>query len=72
MARLLPIGARIYSVEMDERNAAVAEKIIRLSGFDEDMVRRVLSLIHQRPLLHIRWFVEELASHNAAFYFHVN
>ncbi len=38
IARSLPIGARIYSVEMDERNAQVAEKIIRLAGFDEDMV----------------------------------
>ncbi|KAA0701638.1 Transmembrane O-methyltransferase -like protein [Triplophysa tibetana] len=38
MARSLPIGARIYSVEMDERNAAVAEKVIRLAGFDDDMV----------------------------------
>ncbi|NP_001411114.1 transmembrane O-methyltransferase homolog [Danio rerio] len=44
MARSLPIGARIYSVEMDQRNAQVAEKIIRLAGFDDDMVELI-----QRP-----------------------
>lgn len=39
IARSLPLGARLYSVEMDERNAHVAEKIIRLAGFDDDIVR---------------------------------
>lgn len=39
IARSLPLGARLYSVEMDERNARVAEKIIRLAGFDDDTVR---------------------------------
>ncbi|KAG5837107.1 transmembrane O-methyltransferase homolog [Anguilla rostrata] len=42
IARLLPIGARIYSVEMDERNAVVAEKIIRLAGFDDDTVELIV------------------------------
>ncbi|XP_073721857.1 transmembrane O-methyltransferase homolog [Misgurnus anguillicaudatus] len=42
MARHLPIGARIYSVEMDEQNAAIAEKVIRLAGFDEDMVELIV------------------------------
>ncbi|XP_067841707.1 transmembrane O-methyltransferase homolog [Heptranchias perlo] len=36
MAQTLPLNARLYTVEMDERNAAVAEKIIRLAGFDEE------------------------------------
>lgn len=39
IARALPLGARLYSVEMDQRNAAIAEKIIRLAGFDDDTVR---------------------------------
>lgn len=39
IARSLPLGGRIYSIEMDQRNAAIAEKIIRLAGFDDDMVR---------------------------------
>lgn len=38
IARALPLGARLYSVEMDQRNAAIAEKIIRLAGFDDDTV----------------------------------
>ncbi|KAJ8256751.1 hypothetical protein COCON_G00189030 [Conger conger] len=42
IARLLPIGARLYSVEMDERNALVAEKIIRLAGFDDDTVELIV------------------------------
>uniref|UniRef100_A0A8C3G3M2 catechol O-methyltransferase n=1 Tax=Cyclopterus lumpus TaxID=8103 RepID=A0A8C3G3M2_CYCLU len=33
IARSLPPGARIYSLEMDQRNAAIAEKIIRLAGY---------------------------------------
>lgn len=40
IARALPLGARLYSVEMDARNAAIAEKIIRLAGFDDDTVRQ--------------------------------
>uniref|UniRef100_A0A8C9XV91 catechol O-methyltransferase n=1 Tax=Sander lucioperca TaxID=283035 RepID=A0A8C9XV91_SANLU len=36
IARSLPLGARLYSLEMDARNAAIAEKIIRLAGFDDD------------------------------------
>uniref|UniRef100_A0A8C6TX90 catechol O-methyltransferase n=1 Tax=Neogobius melanostomus TaxID=47308 RepID=A0A8C6TX90_9GOBI len=36
MARSLPLGGRIYSVEMDQTNAAIAEKIIRLAGLDDD------------------------------------
>ncbi|KAG7470917.1 transmembrane O-methyltransferase homolog [Megalops cyprinoides] len=43
IARSLPIGARLYSVEMDERNALVAEKIIRLAGFDDDTVELIVS-----------------------------
>uniref|UniRef100_A0A668A2D6 catechol O-methyltransferase n=1 Tax=Myripristis murdjan TaxID=586833 RepID=A0A668A2D6_9TELE len=39
MARCLPLGARLYSVEMDQRNATIAEKVIRLAGFDDDTVR---------------------------------
>lgn len=38
MARSLPLGGRIYSIEMDQRNAAIAEKIIRLAGLDDDTV----------------------------------
>lgn len=38
IARSLPLGARLYSIEMDQRNAAIAEKIIRLAGFDDDTV----------------------------------
>ncbi len=40
IARALPLGARLYSVEMDQSNAAIAEKIIRLAGFDDDTVRQ--------------------------------
>ncbi|XP_027901555.1 transmembrane O-methyltransferase homolog isoform X1 [Xiphophorus couchianus] len=39
IARALPLGARLYSIEMDQGNAAIAEKIIRLAGFDDDTVR---------------------------------
>ena len=46
MARALPLGARLYSVEMDQRNAAIAEKIIRLAGFDDDTVRQQKYLTH--------------------------
>lgn len=40
IARALPLGARLYSVEMDQSNAAIAEKIIRLAGFDDSTVRK--------------------------------
>ncbi|CAB1349255.1 unnamed protein product [Coregonus sp. 'balchen'] len=43
IARALPLGARLYSVEMDARNAAIAEKIIRLAGFDDDTVELIVS-----------------------------
>ena len=50
IARALPLGARLYSIEMDPRNAAIAEKIIRLAGFDDDMVRqqKQVSFIYNR------------------------
>lgn len=38
IAQSLPLGARIYTVEMNPRKAAVAEKVIRLAGFDDDTV----------------------------------
>lgn len=40
IARALPLGARLYSIEMDQKNAAIAEKIIRLAGFDDSTVRK--------------------------------
>lgn len=40
IARALPLGGRLYSIEMDQTNAAIAEKIIRLAGFDDDTVRQ--------------------------------
>ncbi|XP_078400926.1 transmembrane O-methyltransferase homolog [Cetorhinus maximus] len=43
IARSLSLNARLYTVEMDEGNAAVAEKIIRLAGFDEDTVEQIIS-----------------------------
>ncbi|XP_072317933.1 transmembrane O-methyltransferase homolog [Eucyclogobius newberryi] len=43
MARFLPLGGRIYSIEMDKRNAAISEKIIRLAGFDDDTVELIVS-----------------------------
>lgn len=43
IARALPLGARLYSVEMDQRNAAIAEKVIRLAGFDDDSVREPMN-----------------------------
>uniref|UniRef100_A0A672FYT8 catechol O-methyltransferase n=1 Tax=Salarias fasciatus TaxID=181472 RepID=A0A672FYT8_SALFA len=45
IARSLPLGARLYSVEMDQRNAAIAEKMIRLAGFDDYTVGRRNSVI---------------------------
>ncbi|KAL2096249.1 hypothetical protein ACEWY4_008397 [Coilia grayii] len=38
IARVLPVGARLITVEMDERNANIAEKVIRLAGYDDDTV----------------------------------
>ncbi|XP_046892269.1 transmembrane O-methyltransferase homolog [Hypomesus transpacificus] len=43
IARALPLGARLYSVEMDQRNATIAEKIIRLAGFDDDTVELIVN-----------------------------
>ncbi|XP_039602433.1 transmembrane O-methyltransferase homolog [Polypterus senegalus] len=42
IARLLELGARLYTVEMDEENARIAEKIIRLAGFDDDTVELII------------------------------
>uniref|UniRef100_A0A8D0HPF6 catechol O-methyltransferase n=1 Tax=Sphenodon punctatus TaxID=8508 RepID=A0A8D0HPF6_SPHPU len=42
MAQALPLGARLYTVEMDPGKAAVAEKVIRLAGFDEDTVELIV------------------------------
>ncbi|KAJ0063414.1 hypothetical protein NL108_002734 [Boleophthalmus pectinirostris] len=53
MARSLPLGGRIYSVEMDQRNAAIAEKIIRLAGFDDDTVKYLLSGIFVSIILYL-------------------
>ncbi|ETE56029.1 hypothetical protein L345_18261, partial [Ophiophagus hannah] len=36
IAQSLPLGARLYTVEMDVCRASVAEKVIRLAGFDDD------------------------------------
>lgn len=38
IARALPPGGRLLTVEWDPRMAAVAEKLIRLAGFDERTV----------------------------------
>ncbi|XP_074996565.1 transmembrane O-methyltransferase [Calonectris borealis] len=38
LAQGLPPGARLYTVEVDPRHAAVAEKVIRLAGFAEETV----------------------------------
>lgn len=46
IARSLPLGARIYSIEMDQRNAAIAEKIIRLAGLDDDTVSAFCNKLH--------------------------
>ncbi|XP_003229115.1 transmembrane O-methyltransferase homolog [Anolis carolinensis] len=42
IAQALPLGARVYTVEMDSRKAAVAEKVIRLAGFDDDTVELIV------------------------------
>lgn len=39
IARALPLGGRLYSVEMDQGNADITEKVLRLAGFDDDTVR---------------------------------
>lgn len=38
LAQGLPPGARLYTIKGDPRHAAVAEKVIRLAGFSEQMV----------------------------------
>lgn len=38
IARALPQGAKLYSLEMDKSNAAIAEKVVRLAGFDDGVV----------------------------------
>ncbi|KAJ1120539.1 hypothetical protein NDU88_008704 [Pleurodeles waltl] len=42
IAQALPLGARLYTVEMDLNNAVVADKVIRLAGFDEDTVELIV------------------------------
>ncbi|NXK27185.1 TOMT methyltransferase, partial [Arenaria interpres] len=42
LAMGLPPGARLYTVEGDPRHAAVAEKVIRLAGFDEQTVELIV------------------------------
>ncbi|NXK57239.1 TOMT methyltransferase, partial [Chauna torquata] len=42
MAMALPPGARLYTVEPDPRHATVAEKVIRLAGFDEETVELIV------------------------------
>ncbi|XP_062983443.1 transmembrane O-methyltransferase homolog [Elgaria multicarinata webbii] len=42
IAQSLPLGARLYTVEMDAHKASVAEKIIRLAGFDDDTVELIV------------------------------
>ena len=40
MAAAMPAGAHLYTVEPNPRHASVAEKVIRLAGFDEQKVSR--------------------------------
>ncbi|XP_027744077.1 transmembrane O-methyltransferase homolog [Empidonax traillii] len=42
LAQGLPPGARLYTVEGDPQHAAVAEKVIRLAGFDEHTVELIV------------------------------
>ncbi|XP_070605499.1 transmembrane O-methyltransferase homolog [Erythrolamprus reginae] len=42
IAQSLPLGARLYTVEMDMCRASVAEKVIRLAGFDDDTVELIV------------------------------
>nr|XP_023648345.1 transmembrane O-methyltransferase homolog [Paramormyrops kingsleyae] len=61
IARSLTIGARLYSVEMDKSNALVAEKAIRLAGFDDDMVELIVSTSEEViPKLKEEYGVERL------------
>ncbi|NXF94700.1 TOMT methyltransferase, partial [Eubucco bourcierii] len=39
LAQGMPPGARLYSVESNPEHAAVAEKVLRLAGIDEQRVR---------------------------------
>lgn len=52
IARALPVGGRLYSVEMDQGNAAITEKVLRLAGFDDDTVRGGAYLLAQAWLEH--------------------
>lgn len=51
IARALPPGSRLLTVERDPRTAVVAEKLIRLAGFDERTVSPRLpnSSLHPLP-----------------------
>uniref|UniRef100_A0A8C9HBU0 catechol O-methyltransferase n=2 Tax=Piliocolobus tephrosceles TaxID=591936 RepID=A0A8C9HBU0_9PRIM len=42
IAQALPPGGRLLTVERDPRTATVAEKLIRLAGFDEHMVELIV------------------------------
>ncbi|XP_063160569.1 transmembrane O-methyltransferase homolog [Candoia aspera] len=42
IAQSLPLGARLYTVEMDACKVSVAEKVIRLAGFDDDTVELIV------------------------------
>ncbi|XP_005380064.1 PREDICTED: transmembrane O-methyltransferase [Chinchilla lanigera] len=42
IAQVLPPGSRLLTVERDPRTAAVAEKLIRLAGFDERTVELIV------------------------------
>ncbi|EHB01146.1 Transmembrane O-methyltransferase [Heterocephalus glaber] len=42
IAHILPPGSRLLTVEQDPRTAAVAEKVIRLAGFDEHTVELIV------------------------------
>ncbi|XP_043928945.1 transmembrane O-methyltransferase [Protopterus annectens] len=44
IANNLPLGGRLYTVEMDTKNAAIAEKIVRLAGFDDDVVELIVGV----------------------------
>ncbi|XP_041437243.1 transmembrane O-methyltransferase homolog, partial [Xenopus laevis] len=38
IAQALPLGARLYTIDINPTKAAVTEKVIRLAGFDDDTV----------------------------------
>uniref|UniRef100_A0A8V0XD44 catechol O-methyltransferase n=1 Tax=Gallus gallus TaxID=9031 RepID=A0A8V0XD44_CHICK len=42
MAAAMPAGAHLYTVEPNPRHASVAEKVIRLAGFDEQKVELIV------------------------------